>query len=99
MKKFLFKFIAILVIGISSSLFADAQVVVKIRPGAPVLRARPFRPGPRHIWINGEYVMRGNDYVYTDGYWAVPPPRYHYWKEGHWKNARNGWIWIPGHWK
>lgn len=99
MKKFLSKFIAILAICLAGLVVSEAQVAIRMRPGPPVVRARPVSPGPKYIWINGEYTWRGGQYVYADGYWAVPPPRYRYWKEGHWKKRRDGWVWMPGHWK
>jgi hypothetical protein len=98
MKNNISKFILILVASVSFSAAADAQFVVKIRPMAPVIRVRPFAPSPRHVWVAGEYAWRGGQYVYTDGYWAVPPAPGRVWIEGHWKMTRRGWVWKPGHW-
>ncbi|MEO6668116.1 MAG: hypothetical protein ABIN36_01485 [Ferruginibacter sp.] len=99
MKKFISKFVAIIAILLSGFMISNAQVVIKVRPGPPVVRVRPVTPGPRHIWVDGEYAWRGGTYVYTDGYWAVPPSRRTHWKAGHWKHRRDGWIWIPGRWR
>lgn len=98
MKKNILKFFTMFAI-LFGTLTTNAQIIIKVRPGPPVVRVRPVSPGPRHIWINGEYILQGNRYIYTDGYWAVPPPNYRYWKEGHWKKRRGGWIWIRGHWR
>lgn len=98
MKKAAFKIIAVLAILISSVVVAQAQIVVKVRPAAPVLRARPVCPSPGHVWVGGNYVWRGGQYVYTDGYWA-PPRAGHRWVDGHWKHRRGGWVWVPGHWR
>ena len=62
-------------VAVSISTAAEAQFVVRIRPVAPVIRVRPVCPSPRHAWVNGEYVWRGDQYVYTEGYWAMPPGR------------------------
>ena len=99
MKKYLSKITALLIFSIAVTFAASAQFVIKVRPAAPVMRTRPISPGPRHIWVNGEYVWRGGQYVYTDGYWSVPPPRHSRWIEGRWKHRRGGWVWIPGHWR
>lgn len=99
MKKYFAKLTLLLIVTLSMSVCADAQFVVKVRPGAPVVRARPVMPSPRHSWVAGEYAWRGGQYVYTDGYWAQPPHPGNRWVEGHWKNSRRGWVWIPGHWK
>ncbi len=98
MKKIFLKFIAVLAISIGSFMGADAQVVIKVRPARPVLKVRPVTPGPRHVWVAGDYVLRGGGYVYVDGYWAEPARGYRIWKEGHWKRRPGGWVWIPGRW-
>jgi len=99
MKKYFVRVSAFLLLGLAMSQSVPAQFVIKVRPAAPVVRARPVCPGPRHIWVAGDYVWRGGQYVYTDGYWAVPPKRHTRWIEGRWKHRRGGWIWIPGHWR
>ncbi len=99
MKKFLSKFTAVMILGLAVSFTSSAQFVIKVRPGAPVERVRPASPGPRHVWVTGEYVWRGGQYIYNDGYWATPPSRRTHWVEGKWKHKRGGWVWIPGHWK
>ncbi|MBK7433642.1 MAG: YXWGXW repeat-containing protein [Chitinophagaceae bacterium] len=100
MKKSLMpRFVLLFLISLSLSIFAEAQFVVKVRPGAPRVRVRPAMPSPRHIWVGGEYVWRGGQYVYTDGYWATPPRSGYRWVEGRWKHNRRGWVWVPGHWR
>jgi len=98
MKKYFLRIVMMVVIGLSFSAAADAQIVVKVRPAAPVFRAKPFRPSPAHVWVGGNYIWRGGQYIYTDGYWASPRPGFR-WVEGHWKHRRGGWVWIPGHWR
>ena len=99
MKKYLMKWVVILLVALSGAVVAEAQFVVKIRPAGPAYRVRPACPSPAHVWVGGNYVWRGGQYAYTDGYWAVPPGAGHRWVEGHWKHRRGGWVWIPGHWK
>jgi hypothetical protein len=50
MKKYILKMIMLLAIAFSFTVAADAQIVVKIRPAAPVVRARPLRPSAAHVW-------------------------------------------------
>ena len=99
MKKYLLKFFLMAAVAVSISAAAEAQFVVRIRPVAPVIRVRPVCPSPRHAWVNGEYVWRGDQYVYTEGYWSMPPRPGLVWIEGHWKDTRRGWKWVPGHWR
>ena len=92
---------AIAVVGISISLCnsASAQIVVKIRPNATrVVTTRPVAPSPRHVWVNGDYVVRNNQYEWTEGRW-VEPRAHTRWVDGHWKRNRRGWVWVPGHWQ
>ena len=76
---------------------ANAQIVVNIRPVAPVI-VTPVPPSPRHIWVDGEWRWQGGRYVYTNGYWVMPA-RGRAWKAGYWKRHRHGWVWKPGHWR
>jgi len=99
MKPLLLKFIVAIVVVCSSSFSAYSQFVIKVRPEIRTVKVRPVSPGPRHVWVSSEYVWKGNQYEYTDGYWAVPPARRHHWVEGRWKARRGGWVWIPGHWR
>jgi len=86
-------------VALSFSAVADAQLTVRIRPTAPQ-RERPMAPSTRHIWISGEWNSNNNQYQYTDGYWAEPRRgRYHRRVEGHWKNTRRGYVWVPGSWR
>jgi len=88
-----------LAIAFSFTMAADAQIVIKVRPAAPVVRARPLRPSPAHVWVGGNYVWQGGNYVYTDGYWATPLKPGNRWVDGRWKHRRGGWVWISGHWR
>lgn len=83
-----------LILGLS--LAGSAQIVVRVRPTAKVV-VRPVAPSPRHVWIDGGWVARGNRYVYVNGYWAMPR-RHQHWVDGHWERRRGGWVWVPGYW-
>ncbi len=99
MKKYIVKFSSVFSLILLLAFSANAQIVIKVRPNPPVMKVRPIAPGPRHVWVAGDYVWRSDRYVYVDGYWTVPPPRRSHWVEGRWKHRRGGWVWIPGHWR
>ena|SRR5215831_20644717 len=92
------RFLIIAGLILSFSAASEAQVFVKVRPSAPVI-VRPNAPSSRHVWIEGEWVVRGGRYEYVPGYWSVPRPGYHQWVPGRWIARRHGWYWVPGHWR
>ena len=97
MKKYVVKVCLIVVLGISTGYAANAQFV-RERP-VFVFGVRPVAPGPRHVWVEGEWQWRGGRYVPIEGYWGIPPAYSHRWIPGHWNRRRAGWFWIPGHWR
>jgi hypothetical protein len=102
MKKIVVKSCLVFFVAIFMQVSLQAQFVVKVRPAAPVVvSVRPLTPGPWHIWVNGEWIWRSNQYVYTEGRWVQPVYPGARWKPGHWKfhRRRGGWSWVPGHWK
>ena len=98
MKKYANRILMLFALLMLFSFDASSQIVVKVRPNAPVIRARPLAPSPRHIWIDGGWSYRGRGYVWTDGYWVVPRHGM-VWIAGSWRHRRGGWEWVPGHWR
>jgi hypothetical protein len=99
MKKNLLKLLLVFFVALAFSFTASAQFVVRTRPAHTVVVARPERPSPRHVWVEGEWAWRNGHYEYVDGYWAVPGDGYSAWVPGHWRKRRGGWVWIAGHWR
>ena len=94
-----FKRILIAALIIFGGIFtSQAQIVVRIRPAAPIRVVHPVRPSPRHVWIDGNWVVRNGRYVWVDGYWATPRRGYA-WAPGYWASRRGGYVWVPGHWR
>ncbi len=77
---------------------AEAQVIVKVRPITPVV-IKPVCPSAHHVWIGGSWRWnkRQKNYVWANGYWARPRKHGAIWREGHWRAARGGWLYVPGH--
>ena len=96
MKKYVNRIVLAVMLVVGFSAASSAQVIVKVRPAAPVV-VRPVAPSPRHVWIDGGWVIRGGRYVWTDGYW-VAPRRGFVWVPGYWAPRRGGYVWIPGRW-
>ena len=96
MKKYINRLILATALVVGFSFASSAQIIVKVRPAAPVV-VRPVAPSPRHVWIEGGWVVRGGRYVHTDGYWTAPR-RGRHWVEGYWAPRRHGYVWVPGYW-
>lgn len=76
----------------------SCKTTVAARPSPPAVVARPPRPRPNYIWIDGEWYLSGGRYQYRQGYWA-PPRRGGVWVPGHWEKRRGGWYWSKGYWR
>lgn len=90
----------ILTVGIVAE--STAQVVVRVRPARPrtaVVVHIPPSPSPRHVWVAEDWRPRGRGYVWSGGYYVVPPHPRAAWIPGHWVNRHRGWVWIPGRWR
>ena len=93
------RIIFLTVIAVFVSLASQAQVVVKVRPVAPVV-VKPACPAPGHVWVSGSWKWnkKTRNYVWVDGHWVKPHRLGAGWIDGHWRTTRGGWKYIPGHW-
>lgn len=101
MKKILLSLFATGAILIFSSTITVAQVVIKVKPKKPAISAaKPSKPAPAHIWIDGHWHWsnRCNKYIWKEGCWKKPT-KGKTWAKGHWDEAPGGHKWVPGHWK
>jgi hypothetical protein len=79
---------------------SSAQVFVRSRMvhHRTVVTTRPVRPSANHVWIDGEWVVKGNRYVERPGYWERAPRPRAVWVPGHWDRRPRGYVWVAGHW-
>lgn len=76
-----------------------AQVVVRVRPPAPIVE-RPGRPPARgFVWITGYHRWDGARYVWVPGRWERPPRPHARWVAAHWVHRHGTWVLIEGHWR
>ncbi|HEV2426270.1 MAG TPA: YXWGXW repeat-containing protein [Terriglobia bacterium] len=78
---------------------ANAQVVIRIGPPAPVHERIGVRPGPGYVWRPGWHEWRGGAYVWVPGTWVLPPRPRARWIPAHYRRVRGGWVFVPGHWR
>jgi len=87
-------------VALSAMSSAQAQVIVRVGPPAPIVETVP-PPPPEHpgwAWHNGYHRWDGGRYVWVPGYYAAPPHPGAHWVEGHWVARNGGWVWREGHW-
>lgn len=74
---------------------------VRVRVGPPPVRveARPARPSPTHVWIDGHWGWQRDRHVWVAGYWAVPPQTGYVWESGRWVNEGGAWVYYDGQWR
>ncbi len=97
--KALNKFFFVLTIACTCGvLSSQAQIFIRVRPERPHY-VRSVSPGPRHVWIDEDWEMRDNKYVFVGGRWSEPKRAEQKWIPGHWRQRSQGWEWKPGHWK
>ena len=78
---------------------ASTQIYVRIGPPAHVVDVRPVRPGRHYVWRDGYHRWNGHRYVWTHGYWTVPPRAHAHWVPAHWVHNYHGWYLVRGHWR
>jgi len=76
-----------------------AEVVVAVRPPAPIVETRPVRPGRNFIWIGGYHRWDGRAYVWVPGRWEAPPRPGARWVAHRWVRRGHGWVMVEGHWR
>jgi|SRR6185437_4288954 len=94
----------VLFFTVTTSKAQEIYVRARLSPPAryvEIERNHPPRPSERHVWIGGEWVVHGGQYVYDPGHWGVPPRGYHVWVRGRWikRTYQPGYKWINGHWE
>jgi len=76
-------------------------VQVRISPDAPPRprwEQQPHRPGPNHVWIQGYWDRRGNQWAWAPGRWEEPAQRDSYWIRPQYRNEGGAYRYEPGRW-
>jgi hypothetical protein len=83
---------------VSTALFA--QIAVSIRIGPPVLPVydQPLCPGDGYIWTPGYWAYGPTGYYWVPGAWVMPPHAGMLWTPGYWGFERGFYRWHVGYW-
>ena len=92
--------IGVLVALSGAALFSSCSTSDHYVVSRPVeeVYVRPAAPYANAYWVPGEYVWRGNRYVYTRGYYVRPRANRVY-VQGGWVQGPRGYSWRRGHWR
>ena len=91
--------IACVFAGLLAAVPLAAQVVVQVRPPAPVVERALPAPGPGYVWTPGYHRWDGRAYVWVPGVWVRAPRPHAHWVSAHWVHRSGGWVLVEGHWR
>lgn len=66
-------------------------------PGELSGQDRGPRPSPRHLWVAGQYVPKGDTLVWRPGFWSKHQPGWT-WIPDAWLQRPRGWVFQEGFW-
>jgi hypothetical protein len=98
MHNWTFPLFLLLLISVSHS--ASAQIVVSEKPHPPQYNLPQKVCGEKHTWIKGhwEWDKKEEAYLWQKGVCEKVPKGAVY-QPGKWRKLPNGWIWEPGTWQ
>ena len=74
----------------------SSGLVISTQPSPPITqRSQP--PGAGYIWIDGDWIVEGNNYIWHEGHWEKAREN-QVWEQGHWQQKSSGWYWKKGRW-
>lgn len=85
----------------SSALRTHGELCARVFQEAPPPRRVEVaieRPGPRFVWIKGDWRLTGHEWSWTDGSWSVPPRPNIRWVAARYEKVPAGTRYTPGHW-
>jgi hypothetical protein len=78
---------------------AMAQVVIVVRPPAPIVERPGPPPGRLYVWVGGYHRWDGRRYVWVSGHYALPPRPGMVWVPAHYDARPRGYVLVAGHWR
>ena len=80
------------------SSFSFSQIIVANKLKKPNIEFSKKKFSRTQIWVTGEWIVSGNQYIWEKGYWTDKRPGFVF-IPGYWKKVKGGWTWILGEWK
>jgi len=100
--KHLLKYVFVLSVAISSTMYTQAQVSVgisiRIAPPALPVYTQPYCPGDGYLWVPGYWAYSDEGYYWVPGTWILPPEYGLLWTPGYWGFTDGYYGWHEGYW-
>ncbi len=78
---------------------ANAEVVIRVGPPAPVVERRVPAPGAGYVWTGGYHRWDGRAYAWVPGAWVRPPRAHAVWVAPHYVHRHDGYVFVEGRWR
>jgi hypothetical protein len=93
-------FLAVVVLCISSAMFAQIGISVSFGPPPLPVYEQPICPGDGYLWTPGYWAWGGDfdDYYWVPGTWVTAPEVGFLWTPGYWGWGGSGFLFYDGYW-
>jgi hypothetical protein len=93
-----FLLLAVLMMAIPASLFAQFGVSITIAPPALPVYEQPMIPAAGYMWTPGYWANGDEGYFWVPGTWVEPPEAGLLWTPGYWGWGGGVYLWHAGYW-
>src|SRR6202165_3219623 len=90
--------LALLILAIPASLFAQFGVSIMIAPPALPVYIQPMAPADGYLWTPGYWAYGEEGYFWVPGTWVMAPEVGLLWTPGYWGWGGNAYAWNGGYW-
>jgi hypothetical protein len=90
--------LAIAMLFLSSTSFAQIGVAITIAPPALPVYEQPVCPGDGYIWTPGYWAWGDDGYFWVPGTWVEAPEVGFFWTPGYWGWGGSSFVWYDGYW-
>src|ERR1700683_2154677 len=93
-----FLLLAVLMMAVPASLFAEFGLSITIAPPALPIYTQPMIPSAGYMWTPGYWANGDEGYYWVPGTWVQPPAVGMLWTPGYWGWGNNAYVWNAGYW-
>jgi len=98
-RKLLLPAIALMGSALTACAARSGYVAAYGPPPPPRYRVVGVAPGPRYVWTEGFYDLRGGRWIWVPGRWVVPPRPRAVWVAPYWARHGRAYRFYPGRWR